>query len=92
MLALGKNLGSNVGPKSLNAITGSIFHGEHIGVPSRASIKLKKARSYIIGSYSEIRSIGLGLVGCGGGERNRDSLNFYFGRHPAFPLKVLDCF
>ena len=35
MLALGKDLGANVGPKSLNAIMGSIFHEEHIGVPSK---------------------------------------------------------
>lgn len=35
MLTLGKNLGANVGPKSLNAIMGSIFHKEHIGVPSK---------------------------------------------------------
>lgn len=34
MLALGKNFGGNAGPKSLNAIMGSIFHEEHIGVPS----------------------------------------------------------
>lgn len=34
MLALGKNSGAKVGPKSLNAIMGSIFH-EQIGVPSK---------------------------------------------------------
>jgi hypothetical protein len=35
VLALGKNSGANVGPKSLSAIMGSIFHEEHIGVPSK---------------------------------------------------------